>query len=518
MFLGERSMNFSRKSLLNMSAAEAQTFFLKPDSYVNMLLPEYFDFQPVLDSAKNQLESQTLASIIDRKSLESNEQANHTILLNKDAGYDWRPVKIIHPLLYVNLVKLITKEENWQNLLIRFTQFQADERIECISIPVESTGDKSDTAETILNWWEEMEQNSIVKSLKFAYSIKTDITNCYGSIYTHTIDWAIRGKEDAKDGKRGKDKSFGHSVDYAIEQLQCGQTNGIPQGGVLFNFIAEIVLGYSDMLLSEKLNKMELTDWSIIRYRDDYRVFSNSKDVAEQVIKVLADILSDLNMHFNSKKTGITSEIIESAIKPDKIYWNARIPIIMPDVSSGETKQIKYQLTIQKHLLEILWLSKKYPNSGSINKALISLAKRLDTTVKIKESILPMVSIIVDIISNNPKVIPAGVGVLSKLLIKGNVEAISISEIVSQISIKLENTPNLNYLDIWLQRLMVQTNSQGKFTEKLCNAVLDSSYSIWDSSFITAKFQLPSVVDVEKLKSIKPEIDTDSFDVFRMYD
>jgi len=501
-----------------MTAPEARKFFLKSDSYVNMLLPEYFNFQPVIDFAAAQLNNKTLASIINKKILEADENANHTILLNKNAGYDWRPVQIIHPLLYVNLVNLITEEKHWQELVIRFKSFQSDKRIECISIPVESLGDKNDTAETILNWWEEMEQNSIVKSLEFAYSISTDVTNCYGSIYTHTIDWAIRGKRNAKNAKNGKGRSLGHMIDYTIEQLQCGQTNGIPQGGVLFNFIAEIVLGYSDMCLSEKLHEMNITNWSVIRYRDDYRIFSNSKEIADQVVKVLADVLSDLNMHFNINKTGITTEIIESAIKPDKVYWNSKIPIIMPSVENKDKKLINYQLTLQKHLLEILWLSKKYPNSGSINKALTGLARRLDGLKQIKEPVLPLISIIADIISNNPKVIPAGVGVLSKLILKGNIDTISSSKIVSQISLKLENTPNLNFLDIWLQRLMVQTDNSQRFTEKLCNAVTDSNYSIWDSSFVTANLQLPSIIDSEKVKSIKPEINTNVFDVFSMYD
>lgn len=40
--------------------------------------------------------------------------------------------------------------------------------------------------------------------------------------------------------------------------MQYGQTNGIPQGSVLFDFIAEIVLGYADLLLYEDLQKKEL--------------------------------------------------------------------------------------------------------------------------------------------------------------------------------------------------------------------------------------------------------------------
>ena len=32
----------------------------------------------------------------------------------------------------------------------------------------------------------------------------TDITNCYASMYTHTIAWALMGKEKAKEKKQDK--------------------------------------------------------------------------------------------------------------------------------------------------------------------------------------------------------------------------------------------------------------------------------------------------------------------------
>ncbi|WP_244880261.1 RNA-directed DNA polymerase [Lactiplantibacillus fabifermentans] len=333
-----------------MTAEEARAFFLKSSSYANMVLPEYFDFQPVLDFAFSKVAGGKLKSMIDSKALKTTENANYSIILNKDAGYDWREVKIVHPFLYADLVEQITEETHWKELLDRFALFESNSKIKCISLPVESTSKKGDTAETILNWWEGLEQTSIVKSLEYTYCIKTDITNCYGSIYTHTIDWAIRGKDDAKQATtNGKDKSFAHKLDQTVEKLQCNQTNGIPQGGELFNFIAEIVLGYSDYLLSEELKDLNDVDWQVVRYRDDYRIFSNSKEVAERVVKSIADILSGLNMHFNTKKTGLVSDIIESAIKPDKVYWNARVPIIMPKIWDGKYHRVDYQLTLQKN-------------------------------------------------------------------------------------------------------------------------------------------------------------------------
>lgn len=110
----------------------------------------------------------------------------------------------------------------------------------------------------------------------------TDITNCYGAIYTHSIAWAFMGKDVAK-AKRQNLGLLGNIVDHFMQYMQYGQTNGIPQGSVLSDFIAEIVLAYADKEVSKRLGKEGITDYYIIRYRDDYRIFSNSKEDIERI-------------------------------------------------------------------------------------------------------------------------------------------------------------------------------------------------------------------------------------------
>ena len=72
-----------------------------------------------------------------------------------------------------------------------------------------------------------------------------------------------------------------------MQGMQYGQTNGIPQGSVLFDFIAEMVLGYADSQVSEVLASNDITDYKILRYRDDYRIFCNRKDELEKIAFVL---------------------------------------------------------------------------------------------------------------------------------------------------------------------------------------------------------------------------------------
>lgn len=66
-----------------------------------------------------------------------------------------------------------------------------------------------------------------------------------------------------------------------LRALQQGRNIGIPQGSAIFDFVAEIILGYSDLLLHEALEAKtkeykeqgkEFPAYEIIRYRDDYRI------------------------------------------------------------------------------------------------------------------------------------------------------------------------------------------------------------------------------------------------------
>ena len=248
----------SRKSILEMSHKEAEEFFLKDKSYCSIDLPDYFSFSKLLTDISDAIDEiknggTNISSFYDKKKLKNTEKVNHTLFANKDGKLSWRPLQIIHPFLYVLLVKEITEGANWQKLRSRFGTFQRNDKIKCFSIPVEDMNKKSDKAEQILQWLENMEQESINQSLDYKFSYDTDIADCYGSIYTHSIAWAIETIDIAKAQRDGN--LLGNKIDTHIRNMQYGQTNGIPQGSVLMDFIAEIILGYIDEQLTDEINK-----------------------------------------------------------------------------------------------------------------------------------------------------------------------------------------------------------------------------------------------------------------------
>jgi hypothetical protein len=271
----------TERSVLDMSASEARAFFLKPETYCRLDLPPYFDFRRLLRPVSKFLKIKPLASLKLRP--QDFEDVNYTIYSNKDGRFAWRPFQLIHPVIYVDLTHLMTEPKHWAAIRSRFGEFEKDPKIRCLSIPQESLTKKKDQGAQILHWWQGIEQASIDLALDFNYVLHADISDCYASVYTHSVAWAMHGKSTAKAKKRDL-SLIGNAIDVRLQGMQHGQTNGIPQGSVLVDLIAEMVLGYADLELSEQLAGAGITDFQILRYRDDYRIFVNDTYAGELIL------------------------------------------------------------------------------------------------------------------------------------------------------------------------------------------------------------------------------------------
>lgn len=266
---GTRSRQRDR-SLLEMTAKQARQFLLKPESYCGIDLPTYFTFNRLLSAVSKEIGGKLLSSMSARP--RDCEGVNYAMLSNKDGRHAWRPLQLIHPALYVSLVERITEAKQWKVIRDRFGEFQALEYFNCLSIPIQAATRRLDKAAQILKWWQGIEQGSIELAIEFDYVFHADISDCYAAIYTHSIAWAIHGKNVAK-AKRKDTGLIGNVIDSHIQDMRHGQTNGIPQGSVLMDFISELVLGYADLELGARLKDAGISDFRILRYRDDYRIF-----------------------------------------------------------------------------------------------------------------------------------------------------------------------------------------------------------------------------------------------------
>lgn len=336
------------KLITKMTADKAKLFLLEPESFFNLSLPPYFNFEKVINDVEGALGGNPLSSYYNPGYRpEQFEHVNYHLYNNKDGKYAWRRHQIIHPAIYVDLVNTITETSNWNAIISRFNEFKKNNKISCISIPKKSLTKKSSTAESILEWWKEIEQESLKKALDYKHIMVTDISNCYSSIYTHSIAWALHTKKVAKANKTNR-SLLGNIIDKSIQSMQYGQTNGIPEGSVLMDFIAEMVLGYADELLTEKLKEEKIKDYHILRFRDDYRIFANDLSIISRIGKHLSEVLIELNLKLNSSKTFVSNDLISSAFKSDKLDWNAYKQTIDKEIIDKKNSMHQKQFLLTK--------------------------------------------------------------------------------------------------------------------------------------------------------------------------
>lgn len=475
-----------------MTNNQARAFLLKPESYCTVELPEYLQFGGILTKAAKLLRTASLAGM-QKDSPRKHEGVNYAMLSNKDGRHAWRPFQLIHPALYVSLVNAIIQKDHWASIRKRFAEFAAIDTIKCLSIPVKSLSKDKDQAVQITQWWQGIEQGSIEMALDYQFVLHADITDCYSDIYTHSIAWALHDRAVAK-AKRNDKALIGNVIDAHIQDMRHGQTNGIPQGSVLMNLIAEMVLGYADLQLSNRLNDDGITEYRILRYRDDYRIFVNNPQLGETILKTLTEVMIELGLKLNADKTTRSQSVVSGSLKADKRAWLTG--------RQGDAN-------LQKHLLVIHAHGIDFPNAGSLAVALTHFHERLSRAKSIWHPLV-LVSVAVDIAYQSPRVFPVCAAIISKLLSVLKSTA-ARRNVIQKIRAKLSQLPNTGHMEVWLQRISHPIDPSVAFQEKLCHIVCGEDEGIWNSDWISsAKLKAAvapkNIVDRRKLKALKPVV------------
>lgn len=531
------------KTIFDLSADEALDFLMQNDRYVTTEMPEYLNFDPVLAFAREHIADTSIDKCLKDINPENMSDANYDIMLNKDGRYAVRVLSLSNPFLYYLLAREICTPEHWAAILDDFKVVGSAPHIQAVGIPV-IPADKENfhKATTILNWWNRFEQMAVKLSLDYRYMFVTDITNCYGTIELQTVEKALSRKGTASEVDVKTD------IVRILTMLRQGRNIGLPQGSTLYDIVAEIVLGYADMLLREALERDGITEgYEILRYRDDYKVFANDKDLLERISYTLQHVLEGLNLRLNSAKTRISDSIITDSIKPDKLAYIYNTPIY------NNKKQCDFD-GIQKQLLFILQFGRQYPNCGQMRMLLSKLSswieeyienvaknqkskakpkveakpgeedaedkktqKRLGTII---EDIMAMSAIAAQIAAENLNSAHYALKVISQMLSTISDEQVekgeqaSKDEIVTKVLNRLGSMQNSDYLKIWLQNLAVKAEYKGDYSfadgkgNGLCHLVCGADANLWNNSFLTPAylegFDATAVVDDAVLHNDTP--------------
>lgn len=521
------------KNVLSLESKEAMDFFLKSEQYHGFELPEYFVFDELLQNVKNAIGDIPYEECIqDETSLENLSDVNLDILLNKDGRYAVRPIILANPFLYYFLVREICNEQSWTLIKKLFEKFQVPHITSCALPVIPKEKEPFHKSTTIINWWSSMEQRSIELSLEYRYMFVTDITNCYGSVNPQAFDWAFSFKDTQYE--KDNESSISKSIQKYLRAFQQGRNIGIPQGSAIFDFIGEIILGYSDLLLHEAIQKTGITNpYEIIRYRDDYRIFCNDKDVLEKISYILQHVLESLNFRMNSKKTKISDSIVTDAVKSDKLAYIYNTPIFNKKGCDFDS--------FEKHLLYILMFARQYPDSGSIKTMLSDIDKRMEDWLKPYEEEVTTIPLVeggepsTEKITKQRRLVGGSIRAMSAICTQTTLENVGCchyalrvlsrmvdslkdknekSAIISLVYSKLCNQPNSDYNQLWLQNITYQQdkkNGTSPYNMRLCCVVAgDKSVELWNNKWVKpellSNLHVNRIVNAETLKKVTPVI------------
>ena len=185
------------------------------------------------------------------------------------------------------------------------------------------------------------------------FIVNADISNCFGSIYTHALSWALVGKEIAKEERSGY---WHNEIDKYAMNLKNGETHGILIGCHASNLLSEIILVVID-------KNMRALGYEYIRNIDDYTCYVESFEKAEQFLVDLSSELKNFGLALNHKKTKI--EPLPFAVTT---HW-------VRELSYAKNKSYFNFATMQHFLDEIIELVAKNQDNAAIMKFAIKVIR-----------------------------------------------------------------------------------------------------------------------------------------------
>lgn len=481
--------------IIDLNSQAAKDYLERSECYFRSDFPAYISFAPILKDTAKVLNGNSYFDFQKDKGPRVYDMSgvNYELLSTKDGRFSWRPFELIHPAIYITLVQLICSSENWKILIDRFNVLH-DGVVECTSFPMVSKNENAHDATQVRNWWLNYEQRSLALSLEYTHLLKTDVSNCYGSLYTHSIVWALHGLDEAKEYKHDKDL-LGNQIDKHICNSRYGQTNGITQGSVLMDIIAELVLAYVNSLITAELRAKfgDKKDFHILRYRDDYSVFTHNDQRGGDIVKVISDCLRKVGMQLGAAKTAVSYNVISGSIKPEKL---AALALEDMDVTQAKT--------IQKQLLRLHAFARLYPNTGAVKRLVENMRQKITNLTQAPDDLDIQVAIICDIAIISPSAFPALSGIIAKL-ISLEVEN-KRTDLWEKVVNKIQLIPYNGYLDIWMQRITKPKAVGVEFfsNENICKIVDGKSEVLWNNSWI-ASSKLCDALDVKQIVVDEPE-------------
>ena len=205
-----------------------------------------------------------------------------------------RQLGIPVPMAYEKMCSVL--KDNWSDIQSHFHTY-TDAQTHVISrIHVQKRKNKDELFEMNYDDWRNAGSPKDDLLIGKRFVVKADISTFFPSIYTHSIPWALVGKEVAKQN-RSKYEWF-NKIDKTCQMVKYGETHGLLIGPHASNLISEMILTVVDQQLYDK-------GWKFVRNIDDYTCYVETRAQADSFIVDLGLALEEFDLQLNHKKTKI---------------------------------------------------------------------------------------------------------------------------------------------------------------------------------------------------------------------
>lgn len=264
-------------------------------------------------------------------------------------------------------------------------------------------------------------QEKLKKALSKRYEVKLDVANFYPTVYTHTISWALLGRDKAKaiwSMSRTQRSAYipaseialyhmADEIDVALRNCNECQTHGIITGPDVSFLIGELIMSRIDTNMAARYPQIKG-----YRYYDDYTFFVDTPEEGDELYQALQEELRPFGLEVNEAKFvkmkapfAIYEDHVRE-IKPVRITKNNMVKadglIRLFDIiwRCAELKPEKTQ-TIFKYGLRLLINQRiKLDNS---NKDIYE--PLLYKTAVLKPSLIPLICTILDFSQEQPSIV-----------------------------------------------------------------------------------------------------------------
>lgn len=267
-----------------------------------------------------------------------------------------RPLGIPTPMSYQGLCASL--RDNWQSIQRHFHKYTKNDNFKISRIHIRKQ--KGTNALFKMNYKNWQTDDSPVPDILIGkrYLVRADISTCFPSMYTHSLCWALVGKEYSKKHK-GESLWF-NDLDHRCMEIKSGETHGFLIGPHASNLLSEIILTVIDYHLGSK--------WEYVRNIDDYTCYVNTYAEGQQFLTELSSQLRYFDLPLNHKKTKI-EELPVASTK----HWVRQLNAFDFSTTTGKVNYRRVQAYLDA---AVSLMEENDNNSAILNYAIKVLSKK----------------------------------------------------------------------------------------------------------------------------------------------